>query len=63
MTITYPDNWHFRVGFYGAKWESYKKRSPNRWPTKRTIRRWVMECSEQIAKENPNDKSAIDCWD
>lgn len=49
--FAYPDNWHFRVKFYGAKWEAYMKRSPDGWPAKRTIRRWVEECNEEIEKE------------
>ena len=48
MTTAYPDNWHFRIDFYGLKWESYRAQYPNRWPTRETVRRWVKECHETI---------------
>lgn len=60
-TVTYPGNWQARVEFYGAKYEAYKQRSPDRWPTKRTIRRWVGECNETIIQggtQNATEKTA-----
>jgi len=36
-----------RLDFYKAKFTLYRKRYPNRTPSRRTIRQWVREANER----------------
>lgn len=51
-SFIYPDIWQYRVEFYSDKYEAYKKRYPNRYPTQATVRQWATECNEAILTHN-----------
>jgi len=36
-----------RIDFYKAKFALYRKRYPNRTPSRRTVRRWVAEVNKR----------------
>ncbi len=43
MTKTERLNWQARVEFYGKKWQNYKDKFANRYPSRSTVQRWRRE--------------------
>lgn len=46
MNQTERQQWQARIEFYGKKWEDYKAKFPNRYPSRSTVQRWVREFKE-----------------